>query len=253
MVELDDAMRRALLAREDPPMEARDAILAGLRARLRGPSDPGSDPEPGDGGVGLVAETASNAARVAWTAKVVAATAGLTASGLLTLKLGAMLIGGPSDEAPRESATGIVQAAADAPPPRPSADPIPRPGPEHHADPAPKPTPTSSTKTDASEPSDESSTLAAELALVRAAKQKRVADPEDALAQLELHRERFAKGSLAPEREALRVELLCELGRASEADAARDRFLVDFPGSPLRGRVLASCSKVGTDPRAAGD
>jgi hypothetical protein len=256
MVELDDAMRRALLAREDPPSDAREAILASLRTRLGGPSDPGSDDsdpgEPGDLASGPGQATASG--QLAWAAKVAAATVALTTGGLLTLKLGALAIAAVTgDEAPRAAPIEVVepQARVDWQEPNEQTSPPP---PEPDVEPPINLAATPDPPASADEPSDASeSTLAAELELVRAAKQARAKDPEAALAQLELHRERFAKGVLAPEREALRIELLCELDRRSEADAARERFLVDFPGSPLRARVIASCSNVGTDSNASGD
>jgi hypothetical protein len=42
-------------------------------------------------------------------------------------------------------------------------------------------------------------------------------DPEAALVRLEQHRREFPNGALAPEREVMRVEVLCALGRAPAA------------------------------------
>lgn len=250
MVELDDAMRRALLAYEDPPLEARAEILASLRTRLGGPSDPDSgESGPGDPG----------GSQVAWAAKIAAATAGLTATGLLTLKLGALAITAlVGHDPPSEAVTA-----------REPSEPIAAITPH---DPADTREPSSATiatsppaattvarerslahESDADLSHEGESTLAAELVLVRAAKQLRADDREAALAQLELHRERFAKGVLAPEREALRVELLCDLGRDVEAERARERFVIDFADSTLRARVLAGCRNGGTDSIAGGD
>ena len=46
MVELDEATRQALLARERPPVLARAEVLAGLRSRLGGPGGPDDLGEP---------------------------------------------------------------------------------------------------------------------------------------------------------------------------------------------------------------
>jgi hypothetical protein len=69
----------------------------------------------------------------------------------------------------------------------------------------------------------------------------RAHDEQRALALLEDHARRFPSGALGEEREATRVAALCALGRAAEAGAAADRFLVAFPGSPLTARVLHAC------------
>jgi hypothetical protein len=63
-----------------------------------------------------------------------------------------------------------------------------------------------------------------------------------ALALLEEHARRYPSGALGEEREATRVAALCALGRAAEAGAAADRFLLAFPGSPLTARVRRVCS-----------
>jgi hypothetical protein len=231
MVELDDAMRRALLAREGPPAGARDEILASLRTRLGGPSDPGSDSgESGPGDLGGPSELATS--QLTWAAKVAAATIGLTTSGLLTLKLGALAITAIThDGPPRAAPIEIVEprALAESRAPLEVASPAPAKEDAPPRDPALGPSePAASRKSSASAGE---STLAAELVLVRAAKRTSADDPEAALELLDRHREQFPDGMLAPEREALRIEMLCELGR-----------------------LPASCSeKVGMDSSAAGD
>jgi hypothetical protein len=81
-------------------------------------------------------------------------------------------------------------------------------------------------------------TLEAELALLEVA---RNAAPVAALAALEQHLVEFEHGTLADEREVLRVETLCALGRVSEADAIASTFLTARPSSPLRSRIEAAC------------
>jgi hypothetical protein len=48
---------------------------------------------------------------------------------------------------------------------------------------------------------------------------------------------------LADERELLRVETLCALGRTSEANTVAETFLNAHPSSPLRSRIEAACQK----------
>lgn len=257
MVELDEATRQALLAREGPPTSSRADVLAGLRARLggpEGPDDPGDSGDSGDlGGSSSIDGGAVAGSQVAWAAKLVGATLGLASAGLLTLKLGAVAVTSMQSEPARAPTIGEATplaaaieagpAVLDAAPPEPSPS-----GASSQVDAAPperavaRPT-----------PSTTESTLAAELALIRAAKQLRDRDPEAALAQLELHERRFPSGSLAPEREVIRVELLCALGRHRAAAQARASFLDQHGESPLRARVLASCSEAGTDLASAGD
>jgi hypothetical protein len=256
MIELDEATRRALLAREGPPPLARAEILAGLRTRLGGPAgpdDPSGEPDPAGGESIPFDGGAAAGAQIAWAAKVVGATLGLAAAGLLTIKLGAVTIdslaGSPAPEPARVATTAPASSTIVEPH-------------EQLDEPALPEQPVATPNTEATpviaavghrEPSKAESTLAAELELVRAAKQLRADDPEAALGKLDLHGQRFPDGSLAPEREAIRVELLCVLGRDAALAEARANFLQHHADSPLRARVLASCEKSGTDPAGAGD
>jgi hypothetical protein len=255
MIELDEATRRALLAREGPPPSARAEILTGLRTRLGGPggSDDPGEPELGGGESMPVDGGAAAGAQIAWAAKVVGATLGLAAAGLLTIKVGAVAIDSLRGEPAPEHAPALGKASTNPPVVAPE-QPIDEPAPPEQPFAAPSidAAPVAAA-TSRSEPSEAESTLAAELALVRAAKQLRPDDPEAALSKLDLHRERFPDGSLAPEREAMRVELLCALGREAAFTEARANFLQHHADSPLRARVLASCDEVGTDSAGAGD
>jgi hypothetical protein len=270
MIELDEATRQALLARDGPPPGTSEQILGALRMRLGvpgsgGPGE-GGGPEPlgGDGSVlePLIEPLIHEAGRAAWAAKIVGATVGLTGAGLLVLKVGALVLGGIGSDAPRTDAPTQTQIESQEPAQAlgdhdiaPALVPVP--------DAAPRPiSSANATSIRASEPGssvvsadtddvDTSSDLAAEVALLREAKQLRPASPEAALDQLERHREQFPSGTLASERDALRVELLCTLGRISEAEAARGQFAIAHPGSPLRARVEAEC--LGTDPERGGD
>jgi len=88
-----------------------------------------------------------------------------------------------------------------------------------------------------------SDTLAQELDLLHEAQAKwRGGDAEGALSLLALHRERYPRSEVAPERDALRVLSLCATGRAAEARKAAQRFLQRYPRSPLRASVEESCA-----------
>lgn len=104
--------------------------------------------------------------------------------------------------------------------------------------------PSTSTRAEDSGPTAGPSTpsLAEEIALVREATLAlRGGDSDGALARLDDHRERFAKGALQREVTVLRAETLCALDRRDEAVALRDRFVADHPGSPLVARMRAVC------------
>jgi hypothetical protein len=85
--------------------------------------------------------------------------------------------------------------------------------------------------------------LAVEVAMVAEA---RAADEAGqgsrALAVLDEHDRRFARGVRAPEAAALRVEALCTAGRSDDARGEAARFAVRYPGSPLARRFAATCA-----------
>jgi hypothetical protein len=256
MVELDEATRRALLAREGPPASARAEVLAGLRTRLSGPGGPEDPSEPELGGGESLPLDAGVAASspIAWAAKLVGTTLGLAAAGVLTIKIAAVTVVSLREQPAAALAEAQLEKperspVLEAPPAIDEITPL-----EH----APAPTPSVDARSReavaaASEAVAPESTLAAELVLVRAAKQLRDDDPAAALAKLDLHGQHFPAGSLAPEREAMRVELLCTLGRSAAAAKLREQFLAQHGDSPLRARVLVSCEKAGTDPTRVGD
>lgn len=66
-------------------------------------------------------------------------------------------------------------------------------------------------------------------------------DGARALAALDAHDARFGRGALIEERAAARVIALCELGRTSEASAARASFFSSYPRSPQAERVRTAC------------
>lgn len=94
----------------------------------------------------------------------------------------------------------------------------------------------------APEPTPPAATLDDEAALLRAANRALGAgDTALALARLSEHASRFERGTLAQDRDALRVVVLCRAGRRSDAVAARKRFLERWPQSVHASRVRAAC------------
>jgi hypothetical protein len=93
-------------------------------------------------------------------------------------------------------------------------------------------------------PSAQEATLNQELDLLHDAQaQWRSGNPTAALSLLALHRQRYPKSQLRPEREALRVLSLCAVGRKEEARQVARRSLQNAPLSPLRTSVEESCVK----------
>jgi hypothetical protein len=85
--------------------------------------------------------------------------------------------------------------------------------------------------------------LADELALLRAAHAAlERGDAAAALAFLDQHEERFARGILTQERIATRALALCAAGRTSEARSAARGLLRLAPRSPHLARLRASCA-----------
>jgi hypothetical protein len=85
-------------------------------------------------------------------------------------------------------------------------------------------------------------TLSDELDLLHDAQFKwRSGDAAGALSLLALHRKRFPRSELGPEREALTVLALCATGRTDDARQLAARFLRSAKRSPLRTSVEESC------------
>lgn len=262
MVEIDEAMRRALLAREGPPPGVRELVLAGVRRRVGdggGSDDPGESEFDADA-LDMPAPSSAPASTTMWWAKLVAATVTMTSAGLVVLRLavvGARALQGEAGEPSEPQQVEAGEPSEPQPGPQlgspattqqsmatsPELPPAPRRGRADLA--APTPTPIPTTSPDAS--------LAEELALVAKAKRLRATAPSEALAELEHHRERFPAGALAPEREVLRIEIGCALGRVEQAEQLRERFVVEHADSPLLARVRGACRDRGTEAEPSGD
>jgi hypothetical protein len=254
MVEIDDAMRRALLAREGPPSGARELVLAGVRGRIAaggGADDPeGLDGEglDGTGLDGTVTHAPTPASTSpAWWAKVVAATAATTGAGLVALRLS--VVGVRALQEPTVEPDDRVVERAPEPPAHTDAPISALPEPASTSQPAPAQRRRTS-DAPLARPHDDAG-LAEELALVAAAERLRSEAPSAALEQLDRHASRFPSGALAPERELLRIEISCALGRVDQAEPLRERFVAAYPNSPLLARARRACR--GTEAAPAGD
>jgi hypothetical protein len=257
MTEPDEAMREGLRRLAGPSTEAEARMLASIWARVGGGGEPdegSSDLEHPDEGGGLhdagldAAPVPAGSGQVLWATKIVAATVGLTAGGLLVLKLGAIAVERLSGDTRTMEVIehAEVREAPTAGPGEASASPPAidvEPGVELPDDSPGKVEPIVRKATEPSSASDSTDTdLAAELALVRAAESLQERDPVAALATLERHRDEFTAGVLAPERDAMRVKLLCKLGRDGEATQAMAAFLAAHANSPLADAVRQGCS-----------
>jgi hypothetical protein len=271
MTELHELLRRdleLLRDRQSPPPGVDARVLEAVEAigfGPEGPSEPDTEPDVGwDGAANDVAGHAGHAghagAQLVWVAKIVAATLALTGAGLLGIGATARVI--RANQAQSSSVTSGVDTTAtiattDAGPELPTPPPPPLteqvvPGLEA-TEPATEQarstisaTPLPSPTTEVQHPDP----LAAELALIEAA--RTAVDAASALALLRQHARRFPDGLLATERELLIIERLCALG---EYDTAR-RMFAAHRDAPQRARLLDLCPELGndagTDPRDAG-
>jgi hypothetical protein len=240
MTQLDPRIQSAIgrsQASHSPPAGCEDAMLAQLHARLGGP------PDGGDGGAGGAGPSYTAGAQLVHALQITAAVVSLTAAGL-----GGLWLVGKAVRA----AEGPERVSVDA-----SMDVDDRAEPsdlevERFVETEARLTdtePTARVETLESVPVRQSSparptsasspsTLAAELQLIRAA---RNAPPLQALELIDRHAEQFAEGELSNEREGLRVIALCELGRVDEARGASERFVARSPGALLIQRVSNGC------------
>ena len=84
--------------------------------------------------------------------------------------------------------------------------------------------------------------LAEEMALLKQAKLALSrGEPKRALTLLDEHADRFPRGVLLQERQALRVVALCDAGDRTRGREAADRFSREHPKAALAERVRAAC------------
>jgi hypothetical protein len=85
------------------------------------------------------------------------------------------------------------------------------------------------------------STLVDERVLLDRARRQLASDePARALVFLEQHARRFARGELTEEREAMRINVLVQLGRKDEAKVGGDAFAARFPNSIMGASVRSA-------------
>jgi hypothetical protein len=242
MNQLDDHTRRALCAADQPPAGVEDRILAAILGPIGGPGSDGglgSAPAPASGSLGAFGSFGS--LTLVHAAKVVGATLGLAAGGLALLAVTAAGVRGIGDQpsARVEAPQPEVVASAAVDPPL-EDQPIETPE-TVDEDPSPAPAIRPIQKPSKPAPPQSEGTIEAELALMKTARSSK--DHQRALAALDRHRQEFATGVFAAEREVLRVEHLCALGRRSEAERVAAKFLASYPDDPLRSRVEPACAK----------
>ena len=262
MVEFDDQVRRDLAklrAREGPPAAVKQRMFAALELELGGGGGGGGS-ELGGGG-----SAPAGTGGLAYATKLVAVTVALTAAGVLVLQLGVRgaraLASKPSapvvaTELPANSAPGPVvtseptrSANAAESSSTPEAEPALQPANEalsaqgSGGKAAPTSAAEGSVDSSEAEPEPEAGapldTLDAELEQINTA--RGAASPAAALEALERHLERFPAGQLSAERDLLRVEALCALGRREAATTIRERFARQHPDSPHASRMRAAC------------
>ncbi|MEJ7731192.1 MAG: hypothetical protein WKG00_18500 [Polyangiaceae bacterium] len=98
----------------------------------------------------------------------------------------------------------------------------------------------------------EAPSLADEVAALDRASQAMASDPRGALAQLEKHDKRFARGALGPEAMVLRIEALAKSGDSARASALASEFFAKHADSPLRGRVRSILASMRSEPPVDG-
>lgn len=235
MTQLDDTTRRALLAVDDPPRGMQERVYRAIMA--------GGPPDGGQGETGSGGPASGGAMDVGFAAKVVGATIGMTSAGLALLVLTSAGIRAVNRVEPERERVAIEDRRAGESKPTnavvesdlPEATSV-----------AIEPATTTVEREDRepsattdSEPESPSSTLEAELALMKQAREAK--SPAATLALLEQHRSEFANGVLTDEREVMRIEALCALGRGDEAEQAAAVFVAAKPAHPLRSRVEPAC------------
>lgn len=242
MTRLDERTRQSLLALDDPPpgMQARihQAILAS------GP--PGGGGGESGSGAGGSSGPPGGAIELGFAAKVMGATIGLTAAGVALLALTSAGVRALTRSEPERDPIEVAEARAvesGAVIESPAREDAPEDELELATSAAIEPPPTSSELAPGPStprpPSPSSSTLEAELAVIQQARTAKTAAAR--LTLLDQHRDEFGEGVLADEREVMRVEALCALGRVDEAEQVASAFIAAKPSNPLRSRVEPAC------------
>lgn len=210
-----------------------------------------------EGSEGPAAGHTSGSRRV-WGVAALALAAGLAGLWFVQVRLGDQVARDEAEQAvyaeeqpkpevhePMPHEASRVPAPRDAPSqPEPQVEPEPEP----EAKPDPEPSRVRSPKRSTPAPAPQAGDLAVELGLLREARAEMAAGkPKKALAVLDDHAKRFARGQLVQERGALRVEALCEVDPL-RGRKARDRFVKRHPGSSHAKRVRSlTCGAAGPE------
>lgn len=270
MAELHEQLRRdleILRSHASPPPGADARVLAAVEAigfGPEGPFEPDADPDSRwDDAANDALEHAQHAghattsAQLVWVAKLVTATLALTGAGLLGIGVTARAIRASNTSSSAVTSgvdtTAPASATTDAEPDpsTPTTPPlVEQPATEQ---PASKPAATQGTRSTIANPPSSSPTteaqhpdpLAAELALIEAA--RTAADAQTALELLRQHEHRFADGLLATERELLIIERLCGLGEYEPARERDRRMFAAHRDAPQRARLLGLCPELGNE------
>ena len=232
-----------------PSLASKDRMWATLEAQLEFDPEPPEDPSSGSDNGGSGAGSGAGAGGLAHATKVAGATLALAGAGLLVLALGARALRTPAPAAaPHSQLVPTPERSPAATPSPPLAEPPA--ATQQIADPsaaAPEPAPAgAAVQADADQPQTRAPAklrapdpLAVEMALLDRA--RGAAGAEAKLAALDDHRRSFARGQLAHQRELMRVELLCELGRLADAKVAAEAILSTASARSIHARVRTSC------------
>jgi hypothetical protein len=237
--ELEHGLRQARACGPSDEQRLRIGLALGLSAQ---PIAGGAQVEEGARGA-RAARAAREPSRVpTWVKLLLGGLIGLVAIGALRV-----LYSPESSEeraAPLPSPGGKPAASAPVVIPNEQARP-PTPSAPEHASPLPMPRPrprdaAAVHREPRSEPAPQASaTFTEELELLRRAKASAVSEPERALALLDEHERRFARGALAQEREVIAVEALLSRGDRARAEQRAAKFLAHHPGSAHARRIHA--------------
>jgi RNA polymerase sigma factor (sigma-70 family) len=144
---------------------------------------------------------------------------------------------GPSPAA--DAPEAAVREASPAPAPGPTLAPA-EPTAPHAAARAPSTPPTA--RRDAADQAPAGDGLGVETTLLRRASTELAAGRADAaLRTTAEHGRRFPGSALADLRTAVRIEALCEVGKAAQARGEAELFLREHPGSPVAERIERAC------------
>jgi hypothetical protein len=201
-----------------PPPNAKDAVWSALAATI-------AVPVAAQPGAGSTVTSGSVKAIVAGSILVVAA--GIAA---YPRSQPASLRPGVFDVPPQAEPRASVPVAAE------TTHPVPRA--VASSNPVPSSTATSRAARDLPQATAPNSTLAEEARLLRDARRAlRDGDPRRAIALVQQSRERFPRGALGQEADAIHIEALARLGARTEAARRLADFERRYPGSPHAARL----------------